>query len=160
MLLGRIERREQVENLVGDLDGAGVRPIDLVDDDDRLQPHLEGLGDDEFGLRQRPLGGIDQHQSAVNHVEDALDLAAEIGMAGGIDDVDAGVVPDQRGRLGENGNAALAFEIVGIHHPFGDALVLAKRARLLQETVDQRGFAVIDVGNDGDVAEFHAACVK
>jgi hypothetical protein len=26
---------------------------------------------------------------------------------------------------------------------------------LLQQTVDQRGFAVVDVGDDGDVAKVH-----
>ena len=32
-----------------------------------------------------------------------------------------------------------------IHHPFGDALVVAKRARLLQEPVDEGRLAVVDV---------------
>ena len=155
LLLGRVEGCEQVENLVGHFDGTGVRAVDLVDDYDRFQPHLEGFGDDEFGLRQRPLGGIDQHQCAIHHVEDALDLAAEIGVAGSVDDVNAGVVPDQRRRLGEDGDAALALEIVRIECAFGHALVLAERARLLQEAVDQRGFAMVDVGDNGDVAKLH-----
>ena len=122
-----------------------------------LKPHFERLRHHEFGLRQRPLGGVDQHQRAVDHIEDALDLAAEIGVAGRIDDVDPGVVPNQRGRLGEDGDAALALEIVRIHRALGHALVLAERARLLQKPVDQRGFAVVDMGDDGDVAEIHVA---
>ena len=65
------------------------------------------------------------------------------------------VLPDDRGRLGENGDAALALEVVGIHHPLGDALVVAEGARLLQEPVDQRRLAVVDVGDDGDVAKLH-----
>ena len=93
LLFAGIERGEQVEDFVGDFGRAGVGPIDLVDDDDRLQANLERLGDHEFGLRQRALGGVDQHQRAVDHVEDALDFAAEIGVAGGIDDVDADVLP-------------------------------------------------------------------
>ena len=60
-----------------------------------------------------------------------------------------------RGRLGEDGDAALALEVVRIHHPFGDPLVLAERAGLLQQPVDERRLAVVDVGDDGDVAEFH-----
>src|SRR5438445_4684081 len=31
-------------------------------------------------FRSRPLGGIDQHQHTIDHAQDALDLAAEIGM--------------------------------------------------------------------------------
>ena len=122
---------------------------------DRLEPHLQRLGDDEFRLRQRPLGGVDQHQRAIDHVENALDLAAEIGVAGRVDDIDARVLPDQRGRLGEDGDATLALEVVGIHGALGDALVLAERAGLLQQAVDQRGLAVVDVGDNGDVAQVH-----
>ena len=47
------------------------------------------------------------------------------------------------------------LEIVGIHHPLGHALVFAERAGLLEQAVDQRGLAVVDVGDDGDVAERH-----
>ncbi len=57
--------------------------------------------------------------------------------------------------LGQDGDAALALEIVGIQRPLGDTLVLAERARLLQQPVDQRGLAVVDMGNDGDIAQFH-----
>ncbi len=109
LLLGRVQRREQVEHLVGDLGRAGVGAVDLVNDHDGAKPHFERLRHHEFGLRQRPLGGVDQHQSAVDHIEDALDLAAEIGVAGRIDDIDPRIVPDQRGCLGENGNAPLAL---------------------------------------------------
>ena len=123
-------------------------------------PTFSALRDDEFGLRQRALGGIDQDDRAVHHVEDALDLAAEIGVAGRVDDVDAHIVPDDRGDLGENGDAALAFEVVGVHHPLGDPLVLAECARLLQEPVDQRGLAMVDMGDDGDVAKRHAISWK
>jgi hypothetical protein len=36
---------------------------------------------------------------------------------------------------------------------FGDALVVAEGAGLLEQLVDQRGLAVVDVGDDGDVAQ-------
>ena len=93
LLLARIERGEQVEDFVCNFGRAGVGPIDLVDDDDRPQTNLKRLGDYEFGLRQRPLGGVDQNQRAVDHVEDALDFAAEIGVSGGVDNVDPDVLP-------------------------------------------------------------------
>ena len=137
-----------------------VGAVDLVDDDDGLEPDLERLGHHELGLRQRPFGGIDQHQSAIDHVEDALDLAAEIGVARRVDDIDARVLPEDRGHLGEDGDAALALEVVGIHGALGDALVLAERAGLLQQPVDQRGLAMVDVGDDRDVAQIHGATGK
>ena len=115
LLVGGVERREQVEHFVDDFGRAGVGTVDLVDDDDRLQAELQRLGDHELGLRHRAFGGVDQHDRAVDHDEDALDLAAEIGVAGGVDDVDAGVFPLHRGGLGQNGDAALALQIVGVH---------------------------------------------
>src|SRR5262249_25141425 len=68
---------------------------------------------------------------------------------------DAGVLPLHRRRLGENGDAALALQIVGVHRALGNPLVFAERAGLLQQAVDQRGLAMVDVGDDGDVAKLH-----
>jgi hypothetical protein len=76
-------------------------------------------------------------------------------MAGRVDDIDPDVFPHHRGRLGENGDPALALEIVRIHDSFGDALIVAEGARLLQQSVDERRFAVVDMGDDGDVAKLH-----
>ena len=122
-----------------------------------FRPILQRLRHHEFGLRQRALGGVDQHQRAVDHIENALDLAAEIGVAGRIDDIDAGALPFHRSGLGQDGDAALALEVVGIHRAFDLALVLAIDAGLLQQPIDQRGLAVVDVGDDGDVAEVHSS---
>ena len=94
--LVRLQQREQVEDLVVDRARPRVGAVDLVDHDDRPEAARQRLGDDEFGLRHRAFGGVDQHEDAVDHAEDALDLAAEIGMAGGVDDVDAHVTPHQR----------------------------------------------------------------
>ena len=129
--------------------------VDLVDADDRLEPDLQRLADHELGLRHRPFGGVDEHDRAVDHRQDALDLAAEIRVARRIDDVDAHVLPNDRSRLGENGDAALALEVVRIHDPLGDALIVAERARLLQKPVDERRLAVVDVGDDRDVTKLH-----
>ena len=48
----------------------------------------------------------------------------------------------------------------GIHDPLGDALVLAERAGLLQELVDEGRLAVVDVGDDGDVAKLHGGSLS
>src|SRR6185437_3236384 len=87
--------------------------------------------------------------------KDALDLAAEIGVAGRVDDVDAHVVPHQRRALGQDGDAALALELVRIHGALGDLLVGAEGAALAQELVDQRGLAVVDMGDDGNIPDIH-----
>ena len=88
-------------------------------------------------------------------LERPFHLAAEIRVARRVDDIDAGVLPGDRGRLGHDRNATLFFKVVAVHDALGHALVLAERARLLEQTIDERGFAVIDVGDDGEVAQLH-----
>ena len=34
-------------------------------------------------------------------------------------------------------------------------LIVAHRAGLLQELIDQRGLAMVDMGNDGDITDIH-----
>ena len=147
-----VEIDEEVVDLVEHFLRAGVVAVDLVDDDDRRQPGFERLGEHEAGLRQRAFGGVDQQQDAVDHLEGALDFAAEIGVAGGVDDVDLLAVVEDGGVLGEDGDAALALEVVGVHDALGDGFVGAESPGLAEHGVDQGGLAVVDVGDDGDVA--------
>ena len=88
LLVIRVEVEEQLEHFVEHFGGAGVGAVDLVDDDDRLEAQRQRLAGDELGLRHRPFGGVDQQDHAVDHRQDALDLGAEIGVAGRVDDVD------------------------------------------------------------------------
>ena len=155
LLVGCVEVGEEIEDLVQDIEVALVRPVDLVDHDDGTDAALQCLRHHELRLRQGPFRGVDENDGAVDHIEDPLDLTAEVGVAGRIDDVDARVLPQDARALGEDGDAPLALEIVGIHGALAHPLVLAERAGLLQELVDQRGLAVVDVGNDCDVSELH-----
>ena len=88
------------------------------------------------------------------------DLAPKIGMARGIHDVQARLAPIHRRTFGENGNAALTLEIVGIQRAFDNLLVGVKSAGLAQHLIDQRRLAVIDVRDDCDIAHrlMHWVC--
>jgi hypothetical protein len=50
----------------------------------------------------------------------------------------------------------LLLEVVRIHRPLFDALIVAEGAGLTEELVDERRLAVIDVGDDRHVAEGHS----
>ena len=76
-----VEVEEELVDLVDDLGDAGVGAVDLVDDEDHRQLRLQRLAQDEAGLGQRALGGVDEEQHAVDHGQAALDLAAEVGVA-------------------------------------------------------------------------------
>ena len=104
----------------------------------------------------------------------ALDLPADVGVPGGVDDVDghASGVPIN-GRCGAGRGPRVRhgrvlarivipfsrFEVAGVHDPLGHplGLVCGERTRLVQHRVDQRGLAVVDVRDDRDVAEVCAA---
>ena len=100
----------------------------------------------------------DQQQAAVGKLEHPLDLAAEVGVAGRIDDVDLGAAQGQGDVLGEDGDAALAFDVVGVEDEAvlaaGEALQLltAKEAGLAHHFIHQCGLAMVHVGDDGHIA--------
>ena len=111
------------------------------------------------GLRQRAFAGVDQQHHAVDNLEGALDLAAEIAVAGRVDDVDLHAVVTHAGDLGEDGDAALALQVVGIHDAVDVLLVRAEDAALVEHGVHESGLAMIDVRDDGDIANIGvAAC--
>ena len=70
-----------------------------------------------------------------------------------VDDVDVHVAIADGAVFGKNGDAAFAFQVIGIHDALGHAFVRGKGAGLAQQLVDQRGLAVVDVGDDGDIAD-------
>ena len=151
-----VEVEEELVDLVHDLLGARVGPVDLVHDEHDREPRLERLAQDEARLRQRALGGVDQEQDAVDHRQAALDLAAEVGVARGVDDVHLRVA-DLDGRvLGQDRDALLALEVHRVEHALGDVLVVAERAGLPEQRVDERRLAVVDVRDDGDVPKIVA----
>jgi hypothetical protein len=74
-------------------------------------------------------------------------------VAGRIDYVDVYTFVIDRSVFGEDGDAALALQVVRVHDAFGDVLVGRKRAGLMEQLVDQRRFSVIDVRDDGEIAD-------
>ena len=75
-------------------------------------------------------------------------------MAGGVHDIDAVIVPFDRGILGQDGNAALALLVIAIHDQFRAFIATVKGAGLTQQLVNHRGFTMVNVGDDGDIAQF------
>ena len=118
------------------------------------QAMLEGFLRDEPGLRHRPIHGVHQQQHTVHHREHAFHLAAEIGMTRRVHDVDVKIVPGDRGVLRKDGDATLALDRIRIHDPLSELLTSIERAGLAEKLVDEGGFAMIDVRDDGDVANF------
>ena len=107
----------------------------------------------EARLGHGALECVDDEQRAVGHVQHAFNLAAEIGMARRVDDVDLHVFIGNGNVLGKDGDAAFTFLVVAVEHALGHLLVLAEDAGRVQQAVDDGRFAVVDVRDDGHVAD-------
>ncbi len=152
LILVRVQIDKEIVDFIEDFGDARVRPVDLVDHDDRSELGLERLHQHVARLRQRAFARVHQQHHAVDDFERALDFSAEVAMARRIDNVDLDVVVTDARGLGQNRDAALALQVVRVHDALGDGFVGAKNAALLEHGVDQRGLAVVHVGDDGDVA--------
>ena len=152
MVIGA-EVDEEAVHRVEDFLWASVGAVDLVQRHDHRKVAGHRLLEDIPGLGKWSLGRIHQQQHGVDHEERSLDLAAEVGVAGRVDDVQAGAVVVHRRLLGEDRDPLLALEVAGVEHAIDDRLVAAERAGLAQHPVHERGLAVVDVGDDRDVAQ-------
>ena len=108
-------------DLVHQLEGVVARPVPLVDHgDDRDAPvpaDLEQL----HRLRLEALGGVDQHHGGVDRGQHPVGVLGEVGVAGGVDQVDHGVaVAELQGGRGDR-DAALALHV----HPVGHGAAAA-----------------------------------
>ncbi len=140
-----------------DLIDFGGGQVDLVEDRDDFVIRVDGLIDVGQRLRLDALGGVDHQQRAFDGAHGAADLVAEIDMAGGVDQVqDIGLAVLRRvfdtDRVGLDGDAAFTLDIhrvehLGLHVAFGDG------AGQLDQPVGKRGFPVVDMGHDGEIAD-------
>ena len=78
---------------------------------------MNSFAQHKTGLRQTAFKGVNQHQSAVSHLQHAFDFSAEISVAWSINDVDADIASGRtqivdRAVLRQNGDAALFFLIL------------------------------------------------
>ena len=146
---------EQVKDLVDHFIGARIVAVNLVDSDNRLETNLEGLADHKLCLWHRAFGGINQKHCAIDHGKDTFHFAAEIGVAGRVNDIDTSTFPLNGGCLGEDRDTTLFFQIVGIHHAFFGALIVTEGGRLFQQFVNEGGLAMVNMGNDRNIAQGH-----
>ena len=98
---------------------------------------LQCLGKHETGLRHGAFGCIYQQENAVNHFEHTLYLAAEIGMARGVYDIDLNAVILNGGILCENCDSSFTLDVVGIHYSVFNFLIFSECAALLEHFINE-----------------------
>ena len=114
-----------------------------------MQIQLKSFFQNEFGLRHSAFESVNQKDNAVYHFQYTLNLAAEVSMSWGIDNVDFGVFV-------MNCDTTLSLNIVGVHDTFLNLLIGTENTALFQKLVYQSGFTMVNVGNDGYVTYIFA----
>jgi len=148
---------DQLGDLLGHPLGLGAGEVDLVQAGDELEAGVDrevGVGD---GLGLHALGGVDHEQRALARRERARDLVGEVHVPGRVDEVQlvglavARLVEHAHG-LRLDGDPALALEVHGVEElrAHGPGI---HRVGHLEDAIRQRRLAVVDVGDDREVAD-------
>ncbi len=149
--------RQDVLELVDDRVRVGRREIDLVEDRDQREALAHREMDVGEGLGLDPLGGIDDEDRALAGLEAVAHLVGEVDVAGRVDEVEAVVQAVARRVLEADGpgldrDPLLPLEVHRVedlaHH-----LPPLDRVGQLEQSIGEGRLAVIDVGDDREVAE-------
>ena len=133
------------------------RQIDLVDHRNDLQIVVQRQVRIRQRLRFHALRRVHHQQRALAGLQAARNLVGEIDVARRVDEVQlihlavVGAIVQAHG-VGLDGDAALALQIHGVEHLLHH-FALRQSAGGLQQTIRQRGFAVVDMRNDREIAD-------
>ena len=136
----------------------GRRQVNLVQNGQHLQILLDGGVTVRHRLRLNALRRVHHEQRALAGIERARHFVREIDVAGGVDEVELIRLPVllrsviERDALRLDGNAAFPFQIHGIQH-LRLHFALGQAAAHLDEAVREGGFAVVNMGDDGKIAD-------
>ena len=148
---------DHVLDLLLDALGLGGRQVDLVEHRHDLVPGVERVIDVGERLRLDALARVDDEERALAGRQRARDLVGEVDVAGRVHQVEdvglavLGPVFEPHG-LRLDGDAALALDVHRIEHLL-DHLALGDRPGLLDQPVGERRLAVVDMGDDREVAD-------
>ena len=134
-----------------------MRAVDLIEDDDRTQANFKSLGEDKAGLRHRPFLGSTRSRTQLTSPRTRSTSPEKSGVAGGVYNINfIFFEEDTQGMFRKRWKQcrALFFLVIAIHRPFRGLFVLAEDIRLFKETVEHGRFSMVDVGDDGDIANF------
>ena len=143
---------EELRHLVRSTVGVGGGEVDLVHD----RHDLEVVLDREVGVCERlrldSLRRVDHEHGPFAGLERARDLVGEVDVPGRVDQVQLMALPGNPHRLGLDRDPPLALEIHRIEQLLAHVAV-GDGVRELENPVGQGRLPVVDVGDDGEVAD-------
>ena len=128
--------------------------VHLVHVDHTRNVIVVGLSPDRFRLGFNAALGTEDRHTAVQHSQRALNLCGKVHMARGIDDVDAGILPETGGSSRSDGDASLLLLLHPVHR--GSAF-MGLTELVINPGVEQNAFCRccltgIDVSHDPDIS--------
>ena len=140
-----------------DARNVGSRQVDLVEHRHDLVIGIQRVIDVGEGLRLDALGRIYDQERAFHGGHGAGDFIGEVDVTGRVDEVEHVVLAVLRfiiepNGLGLDGNAALALDIHRVEDLFLH-LTQVEPACQLDQAVGERGFAMVDMGDYGKIAD-------
>ena len=148
---------DDVLHLLLGLQGVGGGEVDLVENGKNFQVVIQGQVGIGQGLGLYPLGGVHHQHRPLAGGQGPGDLIIEVHMARGVDEVQGVDLPvlrliKQVDGPGLDGDAPFTLQVhivqeLVFHFPLGDGVAL------FQQAVRQGGLAVVDVGDDGKIAD-------
>ena len=148
---------QHVLQFVHDRLGVRGREVDLVEDRDEGEVLAHGQMDVGQGLSLDALGRVDDEDRPLAGLEAVTDLVGEVDVPGGVDQVEAvgqavvRLVLETDG-AGLDRDALLALQVHRVQDLAGH-LARVDGVGQLQQSIGERRLAVIDVGDDGEVAQ-------
>ena len=134
---------------------AGTLAVQLVDEHEAGEPELGGQLPGGLGLGLDALDGAHHEDHEVGHRAGGPDLAEEVGVARGVDDVELHVAHGARGQ--GQGDRQVALDLLGLEVAHGRAVLdlpLALGGAVGEEEgLGQRGLARAVVPDQGHVAD-------
>ena len=137
--------------------GLGAGQIDFIEYGHYFMIVIQGQIDVGQSLGLHALGGVHHQQGPVARGQRARNLVVEVHVAGGVDEVEDVLPPvfvrvgDAHG-LGLDGDAALALQVHLVQILIA-GFAVADQARVFEDTIGQGGFAVVDVGDNAEIAD-------
>ena len=143
---------EELRHLVRRAVGIGGGQVDLVHD----RHDLEVVLDREVGVRERlrldSLRRVDDEHGSLAGLQRPRDLVGEVDVARRVDQVQLVALPGNAHRLGLDRDPALALEIHRVEQLLAHVAV-GDGVRELENPIGQGRLPVVDVGDDGEVAD-------
>ena len=147
-----IQIKQKVINFLGYFFVSCIRTVSLVYYDDNLVTQRKCFGQYKTGLRHWTFERVNQQDNTVYHFEDTLNLAAEVCMSWGVNDVDLCAFIVDCSILCKDGDTSFTFKVTVIHDTVLNRLVVTEGTALFEHLVNQGGLTMVYVRDDCDVS--------